>query len=88
MASTLHSEKDVLGDTHALLHVPLKSSYFNPLSPFTDAYDRFAQWRADLGLPHPGTVENLQKEVKGTYNNKRREKTSIHMPYNFSYSLV
>ncbi|KAF8238656.1 hypothetical protein L208DRAFT_1165629, partial [Tricholoma matsutake] len=42
-------------------------SYFNPLSPFTDAYDRFARWRADLGLPHPGTVENLQKEVKATH---------------------
>lgn len=40
-------------------------SYFNPISPLFNAYDRFAQWRADLGLPHPGTVENLQKEAKG-----------------------
>ena len=40
-------------------------SYFNPVSPFFNAYDRFARWRADLGLPQPGTVENLQKEVKG-----------------------
>jgi mitochondrial import receptor subunit TOM40 len=40
-------------------------SYFNPVSPFFNVYDRFARWRADLGLPQPGTVENLQKEVKG-----------------------
>lgn len=43
------------------------NSYFNPVSPFFNAYDRFARWRADLGLPQPGTVENLQKEVKGDY---------------------
>ncbi|KAG5642956.1 hypothetical protein DXG03_001838 [Asterophora parasitica] len=47
--------------------IPAKSSYFNPISPFTDVYDRFNQWRTDLGLPHPGTVENLQKEVKATH---------------------
>lgn len=40
-------------------------SYFNPVSPFFNAYVRFARWRAVLGLPQPGTVENLQKEVKG-----------------------
>lgn len=40
-------------------------SYFNPVSPFFNAYDRFAAWRRDLGLPHPGSVENLGKEVKG-----------------------
>jgi len=45
---------------------PVAPSYFNPVSPFFDAYERFARWRADLGLPQPGTVENLQKEVKGT----------------------
>lgn len=39
-------------------------SYFNPVSPFFNAYDRFARWRADIGLPQPGTVENLQKETK------------------------
>lgn len=42
-----------------------KYSYFLPLSPLINAYDRFAQWREDLGLPHPGTVENIQKEAKG-----------------------
>lgn len=65
MASTSHTEKDGLVDPYAPhTPIPSKSSYFNPISPFTDAYDRFAQWRTDLGLPHPGTVENLQKEVK------------------------
>ncbi|KAH6918557.1 mitochondrial import receptor subunit tom40, partial [Coprinopsis sp. MPI-PUGE-AT-0042] len=38
-----------------------------PMSPFFNAYDRVASWRRDLGLPHPGSVENLQKEVKGTH---------------------
>ncbi|KAJ7905505.1 eukaryotic porin-domain-containing protein [Mycena olivaceomarginata] len=37
-------------------------SYFAPISPLFNAYDRFALWRADLGLPSPGTVENLQKK--------------------------
>lgn len=46
---------------------PVVPSYFNPVSPFFNAYDRFARWRADLGLPQPGTVENLQKEVKGKF---------------------
>lgn len=50
-------------------------SYFNPISPFFNAYDRFAQWRADLGLPHPGTVENLQKEAKGL--------SSLHLLFSF-----
>ncbi|TEB31238.1 hypothetical protein FA13DRAFT_1754758 [Coprinellus micaceus] len=43
------------------------SSYFNPVSPFFNAYDRFSSWRRDLGLPHPGSVENLGKEVKATH---------------------
>ncbi|KAJ6630815.1 eukaryotic porin-domain-containing protein [Mycena sp. CBHHK59/15] len=45
----------------------LRYSYFAPVSPLFNAYDRFAMWRADLGLPHPGTVENLQKETKATH---------------------
>ncbi|KAF7322987.1 hypothetical protein HMN09_00078400 [Mycena chlorophos] len=36
-------------------------------APFANAYDRFALWRKDLGLPSPGTVENLQKEIKNTH---------------------
>ncbi|KAG6850986.1 hypothetical protein H0H93_004473 [Arthromyces matolae] len=65
METTSHSEKGV--DLPFVPSVPSKSSYFNPISPFTDAFDRFNQWRTDLGLPHPGTVENLQKEVKATH---------------------
>ena len=64
MAATSLAEKDAYPTTYA----PLKStvhSYFNPLSPFHNVYSRFARWRADLGLPQPGSVENLQKEVKG-----------------------
>ncbi|KAJ7632633.1 eukaryotic porin-domain-containing protein [Roridomyces roridus] len=45
----------------------LRYSYFTPISPLFNAYDRFSLWRADLGLPQPGTVENLQKEVKSTH---------------------
>ncbi|RDB21047.1 putative mitochondrial import receptor subunit tom40 [Hypsizygus marmoreus] len=68
MASTSHSEKDGVLDPYAPeSSITTTYSYFNPISPFTDAYDRFAQWRTDLGLPHPGTVENLQKEVKATH---------------------
>ncbi|CCO31036.1 Mitochondrial import receptor subunit TOM40 AltName: Full=Mitochondrial import site protein ISP42 [Rhizoctonia solani AG-1 IB] len=36
-------------------------------SPFVNTYSRFASWKADLGLTSPGTVENLQKEVKMTH---------------------
>lgn len=59
-----------MADAHLNPHPSSPSvapSYFNPISPFFNAYDRFAQWRADLGLPHPGTVENLQKEAKSTH---------------------
>ena len=41
------------------------SSPFAPVvSPLTNVYDRFSQWRSALGLSNPGTVENLTKEVK------------------------
>ncbi|KAF8636595.1 hypothetical protein AX17_003405 [Amanita inopinata Kibby_2008] len=36
-------------------------------SPFSNAYHRFSQWRTELGLPQPGNVESLQKEVKTTH---------------------
>lgn len=64
MASTSLSEKDAHPNPYAPA-TPVVPSYFNPVSPFFNAYDRFASWRADLGLPQPGSVENLQKEVKG-----------------------
>ncbi|KZO95290.1 hypothetical protein CALVIDRAFT_516555 [Calocera viscosa TUFC12733] len=34
------------------------------VSPFTNAYSRFSNWRASFGLPNPGSSENLQKEIK------------------------
>lgn len=64
MAATSFAEKDA----HPTTYAPVNSTahtYFNPLSPFHNVYNRFARWRADLGLPQPGSVENLQKEVKG-----------------------
>ncbi|KAF8077936.1 eukaryotic porin-domain-containing protein [Lyophyllum atratum] len=68
MASTSQFEKVGTPDLYAPEPtIPSKTSYFNPISPFADVYDRFNQWRTDLGLPHPGTVENLQKEVKATH---------------------
>ncbi|KAL0581730.1 translocase of outer mitochondrial membrane [Marasmius crinis-equi] len=30
-------------------------------------YNRFQKWRSDLGLPNPGSVETLQKEVKAVH---------------------
>ncbi|KAG5342756.1 hypothetical protein C0989_008706 [Termitomyces sp. Mn162] len=65
MASASLPESE--GDIPFTPSLPSQSSYFNPISPFTDVFDRFNQWRTDLGLPHPGTVENLQKEVKATH---------------------
>ncbi len=45
--------------------VPSKSSTLFPVfSPLANAYSRFSSWRAALGLPNPGSVENLQKEAK------------------------
>jgi mitochondrial import receptor subunit TOM40 len=31
---------------------------------WSNLYSRFAQWREELNLPNPGTVESLQREVK------------------------
>ncbi|KII88495.1 hypothetical protein PLICRDRAFT_111469 [Plicaturopsis crispa FD-325 SS-3] len=45
---------------------PSKSSVSSPFSPF-NVFSRFSQWRADLDLPNPGSVESLQKEVKMTH---------------------
>jgi hypothetical protein len=44
---------------------PSKSSTLFPVfSPLANAYSRLSSWRTALGLPNPGSVENLQKEVK------------------------
>jgi mitochondrial import receptor subunit TOM40 len=58
-------EKDGFIDPYASSAPPAsKPAYFTAIAPFYNAYNRFAQWRTDLGFPNPGTVENLQKEVK------------------------
>jgi len=60
MAAVSHENSPNLGPA------PSKKSTFSPLA---NTYSRFASWRAALGLPNPGTVENLQKEVKSTHLN-------------------
>jgi Eukaryotic porin. len=68
MVYTSSSEKDAFIDPYATsAPIASKPPYFTPIAPFSNAYDRFAQWRANLGLPNPGTVENLQKEVKSAH---------------------
>lgn len=64
-SSSIMASTHFPGDDAHSKPTPVVPSYFNPISPFFNAYDRFARWREDLGLPHPGSVENLQKEVKG-----------------------
>ncbi|KAF8201825.1 eukaryotic porin-domain-containing protein [Pholiota molesta] len=66
MASPSLLEKDALPSTNAHT-TPIVPSYFTPVSPFFNAYDRITRWRQDLGLPYPGSVENTQKEVKATH---------------------
>lgn len=67
MASSTPPTQDALVDPFAIPTPPPPKSRHGFLSPFLSTYDRFTQWRADLGLPQPGTVENLQKEVKATH---------------------
>ncbi|KAJ8078790.1 translocase of outer mitochondrial membrane [Marasmius tenuissimus] len=42
---------------------PSSSSSVFPIS----VYNRFQKWRSELGLPNPGSVESLQKEVKAVH---------------------
>ena len=44
-----------------------KSTLFSAFSPLANAHTRFFSWRTALGLPNPGSVENIQKEVKSEY---------------------
>ncbi|KAK7054876.1 translocase of outer mitochondrial membrane [Paramarasmius palmivorus] len=48
---------------------PSTSSSVPSLFPLPSIVSRFNQWRSDLGLPNPGSVENLQKEVKAVHLN-------------------
>jgi mitochondrial import receptor subunit TOM40 len=66
MASTSLTEKPGTILPSLSASDPRKSLFSRPFTPFANVYHRFAQWRTDLNLPNPGTVENLQKEVKGT----------------------
>ncbi|EJD52967.1 hypothetical protein AURDEDRAFT_142053 [Auricularia subglabra TFB-10046 SS5] len=45
---------------------PASSSSSSSKSALGSLIGRLSQWRASLDLPNPGTVENLQKEVKNT----------------------
>jgi mitochondrial import receptor subunit TOM40 len=66
MASTSLTEKPGAIDLPSQsASEPRNSLFLRPFTPFANVYHRFAQWRTDLNLPNPGTVENLQKEVKG-----------------------
>ncbi|KZT11315.1 uncharacterized protein LAESUDRAFT_720534 [Laetiporus sulphureus 93-53] len=46
---------------------PAASPFPTSGSPFVNLFNRFSAWRKSLDLPNPGTVENLQKEVKTTH---------------------
>ena len=43
------------------------SALFSAFTPLASVYSRFSGWRTALGFPNPGTVENLQKEVKSEH---------------------
>ncbi|KAG9096614.1 translocase of outer mitochondrial membrane [Ceratobasidium sp. 370] len=43
------------------------AAFASAASPFVNSYGRFASWRTGLGLTNPGTIENMQKEVKMTH---------------------
>jgi hypothetical protein len=48
--------------------VPSKNSTLLPsFSTLANAYSRFSSWHIALALPNPGSVENLQKEVKSEF---------------------
>jgi len=63
MSSPAFEKNDTLSlDPYAAGTASQKSS--SSTSPFFGVFNRFSQWKADLGLPNPGSVENLQREVK------------------------
>jgi len=64
MATVPHEKPPTLGP-YTEKAVPSKNSTLFPsFSPLANAYSRFSSWRSALALPNPGSVENLQKEVK------------------------
>ncbi|KAH9951895.1 eukaryotic porin-domain-containing protein [Amylocystis lapponica] len=62
MASPPLSAKVDLPTPSYLAPSPPSSSW-----PLGGLYNRYASWRKSLDLPNPGSVENLQKEVKSTH---------------------
>ncbi len=64
MVASPHEKTPSLGPYTEALAPSKNSTLFPIFSPLANAYSRFSGWRAALGLPNPGSVENLQKEVK------------------------
>jgi hypothetical protein len=67
MATIPHEKSPALGPYTENVAPSKNSSPFTSFSPLAGAYSRFSSWRTALGLPNPGTVENLQKEVKSEH---------------------
>jgi mitochondrial import receptor subunit TOM40 len=67
MAAVPHEKSSALG-LYTEASTPFKNSTLSSaFSPLANAYSRLSSWRTALGFPNPGTVENLQKEVKSGY---------------------
>ena len=58
------STPDASSGSHASF-LPASGGFFSSIAR---AYDRFFAWRTGLGLPQPGNVESLQKEIKSASN--------------------
>ncbi|KAI0093574.1 eukaryotic porin-domain-containing protein [Irpex rosettiformis] len=75
MASPLQASKDTLlstpplstGTTSANVSSASSGGWSSVFAPATNAYGRLAAWRRALDLPQPGTIENIQKEVRNTH---------------------
>jgi mitochondrial import receptor subunit TOM40 len=67
MAAASHEKPIPVGLHTETPAEPKKSTLFSAFSPLANAHARFSSWRTTLGLPNPGSVENLQKEVKSEY---------------------
>ena len=67
MAAALHEKPLPAGSYTEAPAQSKKSTLFTAFSPLANAHTRFSSWRTALGLPNPGSVENLQKEVKSKY---------------------
>ncbi|TDL27486.1 hypothetical protein BD410DRAFT_782573 [Rickenella mellea] len=66
MASSSSSQGGLVELASPSLQPQIKTPLISYLGPAGHLYSRFSQWRTSIGLPNPGTVEGLQKEVKNT----------------------